>query len=321
MPNFHYFVTKTLLMNSIKKWIRDVFGFSGNEVNGFLILIPIMLLLIMSESIYSTLITNKMSENEEDAAILDSLAARWDNTTDSANGNSLASGQVPLFFFDPNIATLEQFRSLGISQISANRIAAYRRKGGNFKIKSDLMKIYGLDSALYKKLYPYIQLPSESISLQSGRNKTFQPSKLKFLKRKSVNQTFDINTADTIILKTIYGIGSRLAARIVKFRDGLGGFIKPEQLYEVYGLDSTVVNRLIKVSFVKEGFIPVKININTADEKQLSTHPYARFKIARALMTYRFQHGDFLDVQDIKKLSIITPEEAERFLPYIKVKD
>ncbi len=308
-------------MNSIKKWIRDVFGFSGNEVNGFLILIPIMLLLIMSEPIYSTLITNQPIENEQDASILDSLAARWNiYSPDFAKGNSWAR-QVPLFFFDPNIATLEQLRSLGIPQTSANRIAAYRRKGGNFKIKSDLMKIYGLDSTLYKKLYTYIQLPSESISLQSGRNKTFQPSKLKSLKRKSVNQAFDINTADTILLKTIYGIGSRLAARIVKFRDGLGGFIKLEQLYEVYGLDSTVVNRLIKVSFVKEGFIPVKININTADEKQLSAHPYARYKIARALITYRFQHGDFLDVQDIKKLSIITPEEVERFLPYIKVKD
>ena len=308
-------------MNSIKKWIRDVFGFSGNEINGFLILIPVMLLLIFSEPIYSTLVANRAERHEEDTKRLDSLIALWKiHLADSPETTSRAH-RVSLFSFDPNTASVEQLRSLGFSQTSANRIVAYRRKGGTFRIKSDLMKIYGLDSTLYKQLYTYILLPSERILLPSDRDKPRQVSKLESLERKSVNRAFDINTADTIFLKTVYGIGSKLAARIVKFRDGLGGFIKPEQLNEVYGLDSMVVNRLLKISFINEGFIPMKININTADEKQLSAHPYIRYKIARALVTYRFQHGDFMDVRDIKKLTLIKPEEVERFLPYVKVKD
>ena len=127
--------------------------------------------------------------------------------------------------------------------------------------------------------------------------------------------------ADTTVFKGVYGIGSKLAARIVKFRDGLGGFVRHNQLREVYGLDSIVVDRLLKASYVHEGFIPMQLNLNTADEKQLSMHPYIRQKIARALITYRFQHGDFQDVNDIKKLPMITSAEIEKILPYLKLVD
>lgn len=303
-------------MNSIKKWIRDVFGFSGNEINGFLILIPILLLLIISEPIYSSLIANHRNEYLHDAAKLDSLTARWHIHPADSSKTFLKTKPVP---FNPNTASPEQLQTLGFSRISANRIAAYRQKGGTFKIKSDLNKIYGLDSALYKKLYNYIQLPSEGP--RGNRSRSFQESGFKSLKRKPLQETFDINTADTTLFKTVYGIGSTLAARIVKFRDGLGGFIKVDQLYEVYGLDSLVVSRLLEVGFIGEGFVPIKININTAPEKDLATHPYIRYKIARALVTHRFQHGSFTDVGDIKQVSIINPEAVERFLPYIKLKD
>ena len=112
-----------------------------------------------------------------------------------------------------------------------------------------------------------------------------------------------------------------LAARIIRFRDGLGGFVTPTQLNEVYGLDSVVIKRLLKVGFIKADFVPQKININTSDESMLSRHPYIRHKIARSLVSYRFQHGDYVEVSDIKKLSVIQKEEFERLLPYIKVKD
>lgn len=308
-------------MNSIKKWIRDVFGFSGNEINGFLILMPVMLLLIFSEPIYSSLVANRAMGYKEDTKILDSLVALWEiRLKDSSEINSRHADS--LFLFNPNTASVEALQLLGFSRALSTRIAAYRRKGGTFRIKSDLMKIYGLDSTLYRQLYAYIQLPSERIVLPSDRDRPRQVSKFELLERKKdISTAFDINTADTTLLKTVYGIGSRLALRIVKFRDALGGFIRPEQLNEVYGLDSMVVNRLLRISFIKEGFIPMKININTADEKQLSAHPYIRYKIARALVTYRFQHGDFIDAGDIKKLSVISPEEADRVLPYVKIRD
>lgn len=304
-------------MHSIRKWIRDIFGFSGTEINGFLILLPITVVLVFSEPLFHAWTAGKNAEHAEDEEILDSLVAVWEGDKGKPDWDTL---QQALFFFDPNMATVPELRRLGFSERSSNRIAAYRLKGGVFRQKSDLMKIYGLDSTLYKQLYAYIRLPSSRLILaESGEPHV--PTKTKRDAKTHQSENFDLNTADTTRLKTIYGIGSRLAARIVKFRDGLGGFIHANQLYEVYGLDSLVVDRLRKAAFIGSDFTPEKININAADEEQLAGHPYIRYKYARLLVSYRYQHGDFQQVSDIKKLSAMSPQQVERILPYIKVND
>jgi DNA uptake protein ComE-like DNA-binding protein len=315
-------------MNPIRRYVRDVFGFSGNEINGFLILLPLMAVLIFSEPIYRAWLTTTPRAFEKDQEKLDSLLFQA-NFRSSPQLSAALPVAVP-FNFDPNTAGVGELDSLGIPRSLANRIAAYRQKGGVFRIKSDLLKIYGLDSALYHQLYPYIDLPVRHTfapqerhgrppaTARAGGGAKFDATTRRRLSHKD---TFDINTADTILLKSVYGIGSTLAARIIKFRDALGGFVKPEQLNEVYGLDSLVVKRLLNVSFIGRNFIPAKININSANEEQLSAHPYVTYKIARALVTFRYQHGDFADVNDIKKLSAIGEREIARLLPYIKVRD
>ena len=304
-------------MNSVRKWIRNVFGFSGNEINGFLILIPLMLALVLSEPAYRRWVVTKSKSYREDARKLDSLVAIWEKGQPESPELPV-SGKISHFAFDPNTATLEDLLRLGFPTTSANRIAAYRRKGGVFRVKSDLMKIYGLDSTLYKQLYDYITLPTRRLVHASPRKSQAKPEPIS---AGTEEIDFDINTADTSVLKTIYGIGPTLAARIVKFRDAVGGFISTRQLNEVYGLDSAVVKHLLARSFIKPDFIPKKIDINSADEKTLSHHPYISFKMARAIVNYRYQHGDFIDPSDIKKLAALKPEEVERLLPYLKVKD
>lgn len=303
-------------MKSLRKWLRDLFGFSGTEINGFVILIPLMILLVFSEPIYHRWVAREVERDGSADAVLDSILAAWEPGVQ----HPIVESATERFEFNPNTVSFEELRRLGMDEISAKRIAAYRMKGGVFRIKSDLMKIYGLDSTLYNQLYGYITLPTRILPV-SGRERADGTRASTAWKRKEVNPAFDINTADTLQLKSVFGIGSRLAARIVKFRDALGGFVKPEQLFEVYGLDSLVVRELQRVSYIREDFEPQKINVNDADEKILSAHPYIRSKLARMLASYRFQHGDFMQVSDIKKLSAAKPEEMERLLPYLKVED
>ena len=133
-------------------------------------------------------------------------------------------------------------------------------------------------------------------------------------------EKFDLNNADTSQLKKIYGIGDKLSMRILKYRDVLGGFVDMDQLKEVYGLDSLVIDRLIENSTIQNEFQPKKININTASEKQLSTHPYLS-KVAKAIVSYRFQHGDFKAVEDIRNVSSLNEKTVQRIIPYLKVND
>lgn len=300
-------------MKPARKWIRDAFGFSTNEINGFLILVPMMVLIAFSEPAYRWWVSGETRAYTRDAQMLDSLIANW-----ASAAKEPQSGTEARFSFDPNTLDEKEMRALGFSEASTKRIAAYRRKGGVFRTKSDLLKIYGVDSTLYKQLYDYILLPAARIPAGSQHEREASGDRGG---RRQVSQRFDINTADTLLLKTIYGIGPRLAVRIMRFRDALGGFVQKDQLYEVYGLDSVVVERLLKVSFIPEHFVPVRININQADETRLSAHPYISRKLAQRIVSYRFQHGDFIEVNDIKKLLAAEDDDLERLLPYISTRD
>lgn len=296
-------------MKTLRTWIRNLFGFSGREVNGFLILLPLMLVMIMSEPVYRSWIRHRPRDFSEDVRVLDSLVALW-NPSQSIDSTEAPRAQE-FFTFDPNAATVEEFVRLGFPEVLSNRIANYRQKGGQFRVKSDLLKIYGVDSAFYRQLRPYIALP-ESIERAPQQNARVNVRALS-------PTPFDLNEADTTTLKSVFGIGSVLANRIVKFRDRLGGFVREEQVTEVYGLDSATAMRLRDVGFIAEDFVPTKILLNEADERRLALHPYLSRSEARAIVGYRFQHGPFNSVDELRKLQQLDSTKIERIRPYILI--
>lgn len=93
-----------------------------------------------------------------------------------------------------------------------------------------------------------------------------------------------------------------------------------DQLKEVYGLDSLVIYRLFENSEIKDEFQPKKININTATEKQLAMHPYMN-KLAKPLVSYRFQHGNFTTLDEIRKVVNMNDETFRKIAPYLAVSD
>lgn len=130
---------------------------------------------------------------------------------------------------------------------------------------------------------------------------------------------FNLNTADTSQLKQIFGIGDVLSERIVKYRMQLGGFISVTQLKEVYRLDSATITRLLDHAFIEESFRPAGININLATEAELVRHPYISGSMAKAIVAYRFQHGKFDSLDELRKLVVVTATEREKIKPYLIV--
>jgi competence ComEA-like helix-hairpin-helix protein len=304
-------------MLRLKHWIKDFFGFSRSQVNGFIILLPLITLFLFSEPIWHWWVSRQTIDFSADRAKLDSLVALWsaENDKNSNSGNAVLK-KNDLFAFNPNTASNDDFVALGFPAKLASRIVNYREKGGKFRIKSDLLKIYGFDSAFYQQVQGYITLPKHVVKIKE--KKKFQQKKT--IASKKGPEKFNLNQADTAQLKKVYGIGDKLSLRIVKYRDVLGGFISMKQLIEVYGLDSAVVNRLSGLSFVENEFQPVRININTATEKQLSDHPYLG-KAAKAIVAYRFQHGEFATLEDIRNVGSLEAKSIERIMPYLKLHD
>lgn len=295
-------------MNRIKAWLRGFFSLSRSETNAFIILLPLMVIIVFSEPAYRYWVSRKPLNVSQDSVKLDSLLStfKWEQDDSSANKNT----ERILFHFDPNQVSRDQLMSLGFTSFLADRIVNYRNKGGKFFVKADLLKIYGMDSVLYQRLINFIDLPKQKVAQSKFETKDFKKKEIELL---------DLNAADTTQLEKVFGVGKKLSERIIKFRDKLGGFISANQLKEVYGLDSTVTAAIKMKFFVQDNFKPKQLNINTATEFELSIHPYISSKLAKAITAYRFQHGNFANVEDITTIHILTQSEYERVKAYLTV--
>ena len=128
--------------------------------------------------------------------------------------------------FYPNIESKEQLIHKGLSKRVVNNIINYRNKGGRFKIKKDLVRLYSLSEMEYQKLKPFIALP-DTLIVKSNKH---------VLNRKPKKWAISVNSFLADSLEKLIGIGPVLAKRIVTFRSKLGGFYSLTQLNEVYGL-------------------------------------------------------------------------------------
>lgn len=221
-----------------------------------------------------------------------------------------AKPSFALFPFDPNTLDVVGWKKLGIPDRTIRTILNYRTKGGRFRNVGDLQKMYGLKAADFERLAPFVRIEASPV---------FNNSPRPFVKYVKVTPpVIDINQADTSAFISLPGIGSKLANRIIHFRDKLGGFHSVEQVSETFGLpDSTF--QLIKPRLQCLPVEVQKININTADVNTLKQHPYFRWNIANAIVQYRQQHGNFRSPEQLQQIVLITPEIYQKIATYITV--
>lgn len=269
-----------------------------------------MIFVIFSEPIYRNWRAQAPLDLKDETHTLDSLVQLMAMTKTEATRNVSST----LFSFDPNKATQAELLSLGFNKTLAARIENYRIKGGEFRIKKDLLRLYGMDSSLYLQLHPYLLLPESLV-----KPKKSVAEKKNIAKTEKVKS--DLNEADTSALKKVFGIGEKLSLRIVNYRNSLGGFIQVGQLREVYGLDSVVVDRILQHFFVPDVVEPSKININTASEEVLAKHPYIKYKNAKAIVAYRYQHKSFTTLEELLNIKVIDQNAFDKMKPYLSVSD
>jgi DNA uptake protein ComE-like DNA-binding protein len=239
-------------MHSIRKWIRFLFGFSRRETNGFLILLPLMVLAVFSQPVARLLFQPPAPDFSREAAILDSLER---------------------LFQAAEVSGWEHSKPASSSTFLNND----------------------------RKAAPHRPTPQRAVPLQEKRER------------------FDLNAADTSQLMAVRGIGPILATRIVRYRERLGGYVNMNQLYEVFRLDSAAVDALRAVAYIGDEFIPVRMNVNTTDEYSLSRHPYVGRNLARLIVTYRFQHGSFDSLEDLRKIHQVDDSVYRRISPYLVI--
>jgi competence protein ComEA len=223
------------------------------------------------------------------------------------------NARTELFYFDPNTASINDWQRLGIKDKTITTIQKYLSKGGHFYKAEDISKIWGLHPDEIQRLLPYIQIARKE---NNHPQKNYETKS--FDKPKNNISLIDINTADTISFIALPGIGSKLAQRIINFRDKLGGFCKIEQVAETFGLPDSTFQKIKARLSVGNSTIK-QFNINTATVDEMKSHPYIRYALANAIVQYRTQHGNFALVADIKKIMLVTEEVYVKVAPYLTV--
>lgn len=293
-------------MYKLYRLLYGLVGFSRSQTNAFLLFLPLLLGCLAGPWLAESYIRNS-SHLSSDSRFLDSLVSMM-SVVDSARRIHPVT-RTP---FDPNTASINALVEAGFDSTLASRISRYRDKGGKFFKKEDLLRIWGIDSAFFREVEPFI-----SIAVAKPKfSNTEKPSRDRQAFKKE-----DINTADTTSLRQIYGIGEKLSLRIVKYREALGGFIRMDQVGEVYRIDSAVVERVSKRFEIKHPFEPRKLNLNTAGRQDLATHPYITDKAASAIVAYRFQHGPFNSIDDLRKIQAVDSAMIKKSAPYLKVSE
>ena len=120
-----------------------------------------------------------------------------------------ATRPVESFRFNPNTAGMEDLQRLGFSEKQAQSILNYREKGGKFRRKEDFAKSFVVADSVYRRLEPFIDIP-----------------------------LLDINRADSAAFDALPGIGGWFAAKMVRYREEIGGYTSTEQLMDIERFDS-----------------------------------------------------------------------------------
>jgi DNA uptake protein ComE-like DNA-binding protein len=298
----------------MKQFIREYFTFNKRERNGIFVLLSIIILLIIYLSIADCFIQDEsvdFSEFEKAIQALNHSAEERKGIRSTTNHPTFVKQNTitaQRFLFNPNGLSAQEWKRLGLNDNQIASIKRYELKGGTFKNKNDVKKMWSISSALYKELEPYILIPEEkNNSSVSLKNKNDPPA----------ITMIELNSADSIQLLTIKGIGPYFAKNILKYKKALGGYYSIEQLLEVWKFDEEKYQQVKNFIRVDASMIHKK-NINSCTAEDLK-HPYIPWNVAHVIINYRMKHGNYRTVEEVKKTGLIDEKAFLRMAPYLNV--
>lgn len=248
-------------------------------------------------------------KNEETYANVDADGFDFTNPD-----KEIVKRKITPFQFDPNSLDIEGWKKLGFTEKQATGIVKYRDKGGRFRKKEDLKKLYVVNEEIYILLEPFIELSDarEDPDQKTGVGNMTSYSSRNFTAKYQV----ELNSADSAELVKVYGIGPATARRILRYREKLGGFVSPEQLRDVAGIDSARYE-MIKDGVFADAEVVRKIEINTSSIVELRQHPYIDYYIAKAIVDRRIKKGSFTSPDELREIALIYEALFMKLRPYI----
>lgn len=300
--------------------VKNYFNFSKGERNGIIVLIAMIILVLAFPYLVKVTIEDN---NKEFLAFKDDIE-KFERSLKNANDSvsearqldfqqmdrSVAENKLTPFPFNPNLLPSEQWSKMGLKDWQIKVIKKYEAKGGKFYKKEDFKRMFCITPSEYEILEPYITIPEHKNEYAGSK------PEIKVIKKKIL---VDLNSADSVTLLTLYGIGPSFAKRIIKYRNLLGGFYDKSQLLEVYGFDQDRLDQITDYCEVNVDEIK-KIDINTVRTEDLKKHPYFNYTIAKAIVDQRTIVRKFTTMQQIQQIPSIDEKMFTKIQNYLFIK-
>ena len=136
------------------------------------------------------------------------------------------------------------------------------------------------------------------------------------LKEKIIQK--DINVATREDLIAVYGIGEKLADKILQEKEKLGGFVSMEQFQFMWGISPEAISDLEKRFSVKSQNGIKKIAINDLSQKELAKFPYFNYALAKEIVIYRTMNSGIKNIDDLTKIKGMPNEKIKIIALYLE---
>ena len=290
---------------------KSHFWYHKSQRNGIFILI----LLIV---IFQFIIVFVDFYSEEKVNIDTPKVIAFHHQIDSLRKINLENKRLKIFPFNPNYITDYKGAQLGMSLVEIDKLLAFRKTGKFINSRKEFQKVTTISDALLNSISPYFKFPNWVVERnQNMQLSTSRDTRLFAEKSKYILTSTDINLAVKEDLKTINGIGEKLSERIIKYRSKLQGFSKLNQLYEVWGLDTEVVGKLLLVFKVINLPNIKKINVNTVSFRELLKNPYLDYELCKKIFEYKEEVAELQDISELKNIIDFPLELYDRIVLYL----
>lgn len=300
---------------------REYFIFTSKERNGIMLLLMLLFLTLCLDLALPYLLPDKVYDTTlwraEAEMFYANFSSRKERETESFDG-----------LIDPNFPVASDLIKIGLPEGVVANWMKYLQKGGRFRKKEEVGKLYGMTADLYQQVERYLML-KEKVEQPKAYKEPFSPKKSKqgeaagkeseYAAGKSERQkirSLEINQADSAQLEALPGIGPVLASRIMKYRRLLGGFYEVAQLKEIYGMSEELWAKSAPMLTAETSGIK-KLELNFLSLSELGRHPYIGFRTARKIIGRRDTGGKFTGTEELA--SFFSPDSLQRLLPYLLI--
>ncbi|MBN2174764.1 MAG: helix-hairpin-helix domain-containing protein [Bacteroidales bacterium] len=288
-------------MTDLKQNLKRFLNFNRTERNGIIILLAVLLLVIAfniflpfffpREPADFALIEKEIDEFLEMQQKAKNSKIKVSKKEEGFNQDYHDVSDLSPFPFDPNGLSAEDWKALGLAGHQIRVIKNYEAKGGKFRKKEDLEKIYSISAEEYAVLEPYIQIKGtkEDDDFQeylSGIEPfPFDPNKMTRQDWESM------------------GLRETLINTLINYTDKGGRFYSNDDFKNIYGLkpeelallepfiiqEPDTIKQKIKSAEIQSIFI----DLNNADTLDLQQLKGIGPSFARRIVKYRDMLGGF----------------------------